>query len=108
MEPDTIILFSVLISLLLIILFIFMVVDISAIKKQVLVISSQMKRGYADAFWEGEIKELQGKKQEALDLFIESLYWFNKHNQSENLHPDQLSHKQKIEDKIRSLGGKVD
>ncbi|MFY7944098.1 MAG: hypothetical protein ACOVNZ_05930 [Crocinitomicaceae bacterium] len=75
---------------------------------KVLVSSRQTKRSYVDAFWDGEIRELQGKKQEALDYYIESQYLFKKYIQSQNPNSDQQKHKDQIDSKIRSLGGSAD
>lgn len=62
---------------------------------------------YANSFNAGEIKELQGKKQEALDCYIEAGYLISKMIKKLPENNSLLEHKKMIDDKIVSLSGKI-
>lgn len=77
------------------------------IRKEVRLISQYIQAGrtYIEAYRDGEIREIQGRKMEALELYQEALYRFNKLYPNNN-HPKTANeHKQRIEEKILELKG---
>lgn len=81
-------------------------VNVSKILKQINKASLQDTL-YFNSFNTGEIRELQGKKQEALDCYIESGYFISKMIKKFPNNNSLLEHKKMIDDKIASLGSKV-
>ena len=97
---------SAIIGIIFLIVFLVMADNLGKLKRSVDVILKNTSDNYAKAFNQGEIKELQGKKQEALDCYIEAVYLIKK--------PAQLTKEQKkareqhlsdIESKISRLKG---
>lgn len=99
--------FSFILGILILVAFFNMASRIADIRKEVRIMSQRIQAGrtYIEAFREGEIREIQGRKKEALELYQEAQYRFNKlyplgeHPQSAN------EHKVRIEEKINGLMG---
>ena len=62
---------------------------------------------YAAPFNLGELKEYQGKNQEALDCYMEAYFFLNKYIKKNPTDVNYKQNKDKIAAKIVSLGGTV-
>lgn len=103
---------SGLIGLISLIAFIFIAININKIKIM-LENKEQEKKStnYANPFNMGELREFQGKKQEALECYLEAYFNFRKLEKScieKGLKMENgTNHKEKIKAKIIELGGTI-
>jgi hypothetical protein len=96
--------FSVTLNLIVTIVFLFMASNISKIKK--LIEHKETNINYSQCFTIGELKEFQGKKEEALDAYMEALFYVNRFL-AKNPTQQELKNKETIKGKIIALGGKA-
>jgi|GEM_PF-4729300 len=118
MESDSglIVFLAGILSIIILIIFFVTAININKIKK-ILEESNKKTSGYAEAYNIGELREFQGKKQEALDSYMESYFFVNrfiKKVQSENInikYPIDISkdikNKDSIKVRILALGGVI-
>jgi uncharacterized membrane protein len=100
-----------LIGLITLIVFFIMSKNISSIRKTLEGMNTDKPIGYANAFNMGELREFQGKKQEALDCYMESLFLLNKFIKNSVTNGIDITKEnengKKIKSKIIELGGTV-
>jgi len=99
---------SGLISFITLIVFFVMSGNVAQIKR--LLESSKQKEepiNYATPFNLGDLKEYQGKKQEALDCYMEAYFNLNKYAKKNPTDQNCKKHKDAITAKIIALGGTV-
>lgn len=101
---------SALISLVMLIVFFVMAANIGRIKN---ILISQTESGssgnvaYVEAFNRGEIKEYQGKTQEAIDCYMEAYFLFHKYSKKNPKISGLEKHREMIQVKIKALGGTI-
>ena len=92
-------------ALAILIIFLLMSSNIAQIKREVRKISSHVVRSYSHAYNDGEIREEQGEKSEALKFYREADYLIRK-EMKRATHPEKFgAHRKQIVDKIHALGG---
>lgn len=96
------------------IVFFVMSANIGAIKNRLETMDAMLRAkmpnsslNYIVAFDKGELKEYLGKKQEALECYMEAYYLIHKFIKKNPTATDNKAHKELIENKIKSLGGTV-
>lgn len=101
-------LFTGIIGLIMLFIFIAMADNIGKIKKMLIIMGEDNSMNYSKIFRKGELKEYQGKQSEALDCYNEAFYYINKYKPVNKKDKEITEIKiMKIRDKILSLGGTV-
>lgn len=98
-------LISALISLITLIVFFVMASNIGQINKKL--DTKTAERDYIVAFNKGELKEYLGKKEEAMDCYMESYFLFSKFVKKNPNVTGIDKRREEITNKIKSIGGTV-
>ncbi len=96
------------ISLITLIVFFIMSSNVSKIKKIVEGLKHKEQRNnFGKPYKLGQLKEFQGKKQDALDCYMEAFFYLNDYIKKNPTDEMNLENKQLILSKIEALGGSI-